>query len=97
MKVTVLTNNIPFDEGLESEHGLSLFVETDMGRKILFDTGQTGIFSRNAERLDKNPHLILQFAPRLQQLLKNTDLNRLGIDTKEASYKSHPFGMDETS
>ena len=51
MKVTVLTNNIPFSGGLESEHGLSLFVETDMRLKILFDTGQTGIFYRNAEKL----------------------------------------------
>ena len=51
MKVTVLTNNILFTGVLESEHGLSLFVETDMGIKILFDTGQTGIFYRNAEKL----------------------------------------------
>lgn len=51
MKVTVLTNNIPFNARLESEHGLSLFVETDAGKKILFDTGQTEIFYRNAVKL----------------------------------------------
>lgn len=40
-------------QGLFAEHGLSLYVETD-NRKILFDTGQTGLFIQNAVNLGVN-------------------------------------------
>lgn len=33
-----------------TEHGLSLYIESK-GRKILFDTGQSGLFLRNAEKM----------------------------------------------
>jgi 7,8-dihydropterin-6-yl-methyl-4-(beta-D-ribofuranosyl)aminobenzene 5'-phosphate synthase len=36
--------------GLEAEHGLSLWIEAD-GLKLLLDTGQSGAFIGNAERL----------------------------------------------
>ena len=49
MKVTVLSENTSAC-GLPSEHGLSLYVETN-GRKLLFDTGQGDLFARNAEVL----------------------------------------------
>ncbi len=50
MKITVLTENTPFSEQFEAEHGLSLYIETE-NHKILFDTGQTDLFARNAEKL----------------------------------------------
>ncbi len=49
MKITVLTENTSRC-GLPVEHGLSLYIEAN-GRKILFDTGQSGLFADNAERL----------------------------------------------
>lgn len=49
MKLTVLTENTS-SHGLPTEHGLSLYIEVN-GRKILYDTGQSALFSENAERL----------------------------------------------
>ena len=49
MKITVLTENTS-PRGLLYEHGLSIYIETGY-KKILFDTGQSGIFAENAERL----------------------------------------------
>lgn len=39
--------------GILAEHGLSLLVEHD-GRSIIFDTGQSSVFIRNAERMGKD-------------------------------------------
>jgi len=39
---------------LKGEHGLSFLIEKD-GHKLLFDTGQTGIFAENAAILGVNP------------------------------------------
>ena len=50
MKITILTDNVTDRENLETEHGFSCFVENG-NRKILFDTGQSDIFIRNAEKL----------------------------------------------
>ena len=50
MKLTVLSENTSVSESLESEHGLSIYVETT-GHHILFDTGAGCIFKRNAEKL----------------------------------------------
>lgn len=50
MKWTVLTDNRTIDPQLETEHGLSLLLETDYYRMLL-DTGATGMLLRNAERL----------------------------------------------
>lgn len=49
MKITVLTDNAPGRECL-SEFGLSYLVEAD--KKILFDTGSSDVFLKNAERLN---------------------------------------------
>lgn len=48
MKLWVLAENTACREGLISEHGLSLYIETGE-HKILFDMGQTDAFARNAE------------------------------------------------
>lgn len=50
MKIHVLIENTTSDERLEAEHGLSLFIETDK-HNILFDTGQSGDFADNAEKM----------------------------------------------
>ncbi len=49
MRITVLTENTS-KKGLPVEHGLSLYIEAN-GKKLLFDTGQSGLFSENAEKL----------------------------------------------
>lgn len=51
LQISTLIENMPDDESkLLAEHGLSLHIEFD-GRKILFDTGQTGDFAKNAKDL----------------------------------------------
>lgn len=49
MKVTVLSENTG-TKGLITEHGLSLYIETDR-HKILFDFGSSDAFYKNAEKL----------------------------------------------
>ncbi|MBQ8474357.1 MAG: MBL fold metallo-hydrolase [Clostridia bacterium] len=53
MKIACLTENTSFSPDFQSEHGLSLYIEAN-GRKILFDMGQTALFSANAEKLGIN-------------------------------------------
>ena len=50
MKLTVLSENTSVSEAMEHEHGLSIYIETP-DRRILFDTGAGGMFTRNAEKL----------------------------------------------
>lgn len=53
LQITTLIENMPDDaQMLVCEHGLSLYIEF-AGKKILFDTGQTGDFLRNAGKLGK--------------------------------------------
>ncbi|MHC1720325.1 MAG: MBL fold metallo-hydrolase [Clostridiaceae bacterium] len=49
--IKTLSENTSISEDLESEHGLSLYVETKK-HKILFDTGQSSIFAENAAKMD---------------------------------------------
>lgn len=52
LKITTLIENNPGEhKGLNHEHGLSFFIETD-DSCILFDTGQSDAFMANAERLN---------------------------------------------
>ena len=55
LKFTVLTDNKARKRGIVAEHGLSLFIEYK-GNRILFDTGQSDVYLRNAAalRLDLN-------------------------------------------
>ncbi len=48
--ITVLVDNCA-QSGLESEHGLSLWIQTPE-KRILFDTGQNGALERNAAKLE---------------------------------------------
>ena len=50
MKWTVLSDNRTSDNRLQTEHGLSILLETDKHR-ILLDTGASDVFIRNAEHL----------------------------------------------
>lgn len=51
LKITTLIENMPDEEGkLIFEHGFSAWIEVD-GKKILFDTGQTGDFAKNADAM----------------------------------------------
>ena len=49
MKLSVLSEAQAL-KGFDSEHGLSFFLDVD-GKKILFDTGASGIFRNNALKL----------------------------------------------
>ncbi|MFA9379212.1 MAG: MBL fold metallo-hydrolase [Lachnotalea sp.] len=54
LRITTLIENNPDDmDQLLYEHGLSLYIETD-GKNILFDTGASGDFIKNAKSLSKN-------------------------------------------
>ena len=50
MRLTVLTENTANRRGMLAEHGLSVLVETG-GKRILFDTGQSDVFLKNARTL----------------------------------------------
>ncbi len=49
MRISVLSENTS-SCGFPTEHGLSLYIETG-DTKLLFDTGQSGLFSENAEKM----------------------------------------------
>ena len=51
MKITALTENTTEKENIKTEHGLSLYIETD-SHKILFDFGQSDLFAQNAEAMN---------------------------------------------
>lgn len=50
IRITVLNDDRCNNDTLECEHGLSLFLE-DGNRKVLFDTGQTDLYLKNASIL----------------------------------------------
>ena len=53
MKIWTLMENAAAREDLAAEHGLSLLIETGAHR-ILFDSGQSGAFADNAEKMGLN-------------------------------------------
>ena len=53
MTITSLIDNVS-RKGLPTEHGLSLYIACDDGRRILFDMGQGQLFADNAERIGQN-------------------------------------------
>lgn len=50
MRITTLIENTTSRDDLQAEHGLSLYIETQH-HKILFDTGDSGAFAENAQKL----------------------------------------------
>lgn len=57
MQITALVENTALQDELGSEHGLSLYIETTR-HKLLFDTGATSLFARNAKFLDIDLSLV---------------------------------------
>ncbi|MDI9460584.1 MAG: MBL fold metallo-hydrolase [Saccharofermentanales bacterium] len=53
MLIKTLVEDTTAAEDFGCEHGLSLYIETK-ANKILFDVGASGLFLRNAEKLDVN-------------------------------------------
>lgn len=51
LKITVLSENQTKNPELKSEHGFSLYVETD-NKNFIFDTGASGNFIENAGKLE---------------------------------------------
>ena len=51
IQITTLVENVVYGKGLQGEHGLSLLVEV-RDRKVLFDTGASDLFIRNARLMD---------------------------------------------
>ena len=54
LSITVLVDNRAGENGIGTEHGLSLWIEAD-GYKLLFDTGQSDLLFRNAKLLKIDP------------------------------------------
>lgn len=50
MRIVTLIENLVYQQDLVAEHGLSIYIETEH-KKILFDTGQSGLFIQNAQKL----------------------------------------------
>ena len=50
MRITVLSENTSGGTDILSEHGLSLYIETEK-KRILFDMGQGDLFAENAKKL----------------------------------------------
>jgi 7,8-dihydropterin-6-yl-methyl-4-(beta-D-ribofuranosyl)aminobenzene 5'-phosphate synthase len=50
IKIVTLIENLVYQQGLFAEHGLSVYIETESS-KILFDTGQSGLFLQNAHKM----------------------------------------------
>lgn len=50
MRIVTLIENLVYKMGLIAEHGLAIYIETE-NKKILFDTGQSGLFLKNAKKL----------------------------------------------
>ncbi len=49
MKLKILIENTVFQAEAKAELGFSLYIESNDGKRILFDTGQTGLFADNAQ------------------------------------------------
>ncbi len=49
MKITSLLENTTHRADMQTEHGLSLYIETEQYH-ILFDMGQTDLFVQNAKK-----------------------------------------------
>ena len=56
MKLTVLVDNFAGGE-LGAEHGISYYIEHD-GFKLLFDTGHSDLFCKNAQNQELNSKML---------------------------------------
>lgn len=62
MRIHILAENLAREKLIQAEWGVSICVDTEQGR-ILFDSGASDLFLRNASRMNLNPeqaeHLVL--------------------------------------
>ncbi len=96
MVITTLTdNNAKKGSGCKSEHGFSVLIEYN-GSTILFDTGKSDLFIKNAQILNKDlstidslviSHGHYDHGGGVKALLENFDYNRLTIYTGEGFLK----------
>ena len=102
MLIKVLVENTAVSGEFGSEHGLSLYIETN-GRKILFDTGRGELFLANAKRLQVDissiDYVVLSHAHRdhsggLPAFLRENAAARIYLREGAAGkyYSRHPDG-----
>ncbi len=89
LKIVSLMENMRGDERVTVEHGFSLYIETK-NHKILFDTGQSSLFSKNAEILGVDlrcvdilvlSHAHYDHAGGIDEFLKQNDTAKIYINT----------------
>ena len=94
IQITTLVENVVYGKGLQGEHGLSLLVEV-RDRKVLFDTGASDLFIRNARLmgidLREVDYLVLSHGHRdhtggLHHLVNSTVAARQKVRTKVARH-----------
>ncbi|WP_321431201.1 MBL fold metallo-hydrolase [uncultured Methanolobus sp.] len=101
MKLTVLMdNNTLIDRYLLGEPGVSYFIEAD-DKKILFDTGYSDTFIRNAQKMNINlldiDHIVLSHSHLdhtwgLDPLIRRyTEARIEGLDHSEPNLIAHPL------
>lgn len=99
LKITTLIENLPgMDKNLQFEHGFSVWIETE-GKRVLFDTGQSGAFLKNAGVLgidvSRADMVVLSHGhydhtggvPELMSLLKNRTPVYVGKEFFSLKYK----------
>ena len=104
LRITTLIENMPDEDGmLLNEHGLSLYIEFQ-GKKILFDTGQSGDFLKNAKSLEISfedlDYIIISHGhydhssgvPALTEVLEKVTPMYVGAEFFEPKYKLLPDG-----
>jgi len=94
MKITVLTeNNSRIDNYLLAEPGLSLLIEVD-NKKILFDTGYSDVFLKNAKTLKIDLSDITDIVISHGHNDHTRGLQFLNLENKKIKFTAHPNIFD---
>jgi len=101
--VKALAENTSISENYESEHGLSLYIETRK-HKVLFDMGKTDMFIRNARKMNVNisdvdvaviSHGHYDHGGGLKYFLENNNTAKIYVNNKafESHFSKRPNGI----